>query len=127
MMVEAMTEGKEIDHVLSFFESAKSKDPCFDFRGKRNSHSEVVGIAWMTGVMRGHCHDGLTSSLMLDMMKRQLNSANWPYCGSVAITGENKVATLTEAIVIDENFCSYEWVIRSISDMAGQPMSTIKN
>ena len=79
----------------------------------------------MTGVMRGHCHDGLTSSLMLDMMKRQLNSANWPYCGPVAITGENKVATLTEAIVIDENFCSYEWVIRSILDIAGQPMSTL--
>lgn len=114
MLVEAMKEGKEVDHVLSFFATAKAKDENFDYRVKRNTNGDVVGICWMTGAMRGHCHDGLVASLMLDMMKRQINSANWPYCGPVSITGENTVATLCEALVIDENFVAYDWIVKSI-------------
>ncbi|EJK69126.1 hypothetical protein THAOC_09653, partial [Thalassiosira oceanica] len=69
--------------------------------------------------MRKHCQDGLCDVFMLDMMKRQQNSADWPYCGPVLITGENKAVCGCEAIVISEDSESYIFVMNSLYDMSG--------
>ena len=63
---------------------------------------------------------------MLDMMKRQINSANWPYCGPVMITGKNFVVCACEAIVISETLAAYACIMNSIYSMSGLPRSVKK-
>ena len=76
--------------------------------------------------MRGHCQEGLLDVVMLDMMKRQQNSADWPYCGPVLITGENKVACGAEAIVLTEDIDSYVYIMSGIYEMSGVHRSATK-
>jgi len=126
MLSEALEEGEEIDHILRFFEDAKSADECFDYRVARDHVGKVWAICYQNGNMRGHCWDGLLVAIMLDMMKRQLNSANWPYCGPIMLTGETKIACACEAIVFLETTDAYIWIMKSIYDMAGILLSVTK-
>ena len=72
------------------------------------------------------CKDGLLDVIMLDMMKRQINSANWTSCGPVTMMRENVVVYACEAIVISENLSSYAWIMKSIYYMSGLPCSVTK-
>ena len=77
--------------------------------------------------MRGHCQSGILDVVMLDMMKRQQNSSDWPYCGPVLITGENKVTCGAEAIVLSEDVNTYVYIMNSMYEMSGVCKSVTKN
>ena len=126
MLMEALEEGEEIDHVLRFFNDARSTDVGFDFRVARDKQKKPWGICWQTGTMRAHCQERLLGVIMLDMMKRQINSANWPYCGPIMLTGENKIACACEAIVFSETTNAYRWIMECIYDMSGVDRSATK-
>ena len=60
---------------------------------------------------------------MLDMMKCQINNANWPCFGPVMMTGENVVVCACEEIFISETLADYAWIMNSICYMLGLPHS----
>ena len=127
MLGDALEKGKELDQIICFLTEAKACDPAFDFRvAKNNRTGKIVGILWQDGVMRGHCQGGLLDVVMLDMMKRQQNTADWPYCGPVLITGENKIACACEAIVLSEGTNYYSWIMNSVYEMSGVDRSETK-
>ena len=119
MLSDALEKGKELDQIICLLSQAKASDPGFDFRVAKNKIGKIVGLCWQDGIMRGHCQGGLLDVVMLDMMKRQQNTADWPYCGPVLITGENKVACACEAIVLSEGTSYYSWIMNSVYDMSG--------
>ncbi|EJK64535.1 hypothetical protein THAOC_14723, partial [Thalassiosira oceanica] len=92
-------EGKETDQIVALLSRLKEEDPAFDYRISWDARRKAKVFVWQDGVMRKHCQDGLCDVFMLDMMKRQQNSADWPYCGPVLITGENKAVCGCEAIL----------------------------
>ena len=123
---EALEKGKELDQIISLLTQSRARDPAFDFRVAKNKRGKIVGILWQDGMMRGHCQGGLLDVVMLDMMKRQQNSADWPYCGPILITGENKIACACEAIVLSEGTSYYSWIMNSVYDMSGVDRSVTK-
>ena len=125
MLMEALENGEEIDHVLRFFNDARSTDVGFDFRVARNKQNKPWGICWQTGTMRAHCQEGLLDVIMFDMMKRQINSP-WPYCGPIMLTGKNKIVCACEAIVFSETTNAYRWIMECIYDMSGVNRSATK-
>ena len=76
--------------------------------------------------MRQHFKDVLLDIIMSDMMKRQINSANFPYCGPVMITGENIVVCACKVIVISDTLATYEWIVNSMYSMSLLPRSVTK-
>ena len=119
MLKEALEKGKETDQIVALLSRLKEEDPAFDYRISWDARRKAKVFVWQDGVMRKHCQDGLCDVFMLDMMKRQQNSADWPYCGPVLITGENKAVCGCEAIVISEDSESYIFVMNSLYDMSG--------
>ena len=75
--------------------------------------------------MHGHSKR-LLDVVMLDMMKRQQNSANWCYCGPCGITGEKKVACFVEAILITKEHQACVFIIDSLYEMSGVDRSVTK-
>lgn len=126
MLSDALEKGKELDQIICLLSQAKARDPAFDFRVAKNKTGKIVGLCWQDGIMRGHCQGGLMDVVMLDMMKRQQNTADWPYCGPILITGENKIACACEAIVLSEGTSYYSWIMNSVYDMAGVDRSETK-
>ena len=119
ILVDALEKGKELDQIINLLSCTRDSDTCFDFRVGRNMDDKVIALCWQDGVMRGHCKAGLLDVVMLDMMKRQQNTVDWPYCGPVLITGENKVACACEAIVLSESQDTYVWIMNSVYEMSG--------
>ena len=118
MLVEALEKGKEVDQMISFFAKAKSADNFFDYRVSYKTDGKISGVCWKTGTMRKHCKDGLLDIIMLDMMKRQINSSNWPYCGPVMITVNNVVVCVCKAIFISETLAAYACIMNRIYSMS---------
>lgn len=119
MLREALSQqGDDLKKIVTLLESARNKDPAFDFRIGRDAVGDVTAIVWQDGIMRGHC-SRLLDVVMLDMMKRRQNSIDWPYCGPVLITGEKKIATACEAIIVTESIDAYVFVMNSTYEMSG--------
>ena len=76
MLVKALLNGKELDHIISFLTQLNRKDPTFDWRFAKNADGIICALTWQTGTIHQHCVDGLLDVAMLDMMKQQMNSAN---------------------------------------------------
>ena len=126
MLVEALEKGKEVDQIISFLAKAKSAGNFFGYRVSYNTDGNILGVFWKTGTMRQHSKGGLLDVIMLDMMKRQIKSANFPYCVPVMMTGKNGLVCACEAIVISENLSAYAWIMNSIYSMSGLPCSVTK-
>ena len=126
MLRKALLEGKELDQIVCLLYQIKESDNTFDFRYGKDANGNITCVVWQDGIMRGHCQEGLLDVVMLDMMKRQQNSADWPYCGPVLITGENKVACGAEAIVLTEDIDSYVYIMNGIYEMSGVHRSATK-
>ena len=123
MLLEALEKGKEVDQIIIFLAKAKYSDNFFDYRVFYDTDKNISGVFWKTGTMRQHCKDGLLDVIMLDMMKCQINNANWPYFGPVMITGENVVVSACEDIFISETLAAYAWIMNNICYMLGLPCS----
>jgi hypothetical protein len=126
MLRESLSqEGNDLKQILSLLERAHMEDDGFDFRIGRDILGNVTAIVWQDGIMRGHC-TRLLDVVMLDMMKRRQNSIDWPYCGPVLITGEKKIATACEAIMVTESIDAYVFVMNSVYEMSGVDRSVTK-
>jgi len=126
MLRESLSqEGNDLKQILSLLERARMEDDGFDFRIGRDILGNVTAIVWQDGIMRGHC-TRLLDVVMLDMMKRRQNSIDWPYCGPVLITGEKKIATACEAIMVTESIDAYVFVMNSVYEMSGIDRSVTK-
>ena len=101
ILVDALEKGRELDQIINLLSCTRDSDSCFDFRVGRNMDGKVIALCWQDGVMQGHCQAGLLDVVMLDMMKRQRNTVDWPYCGPILITGENKIACACDGIGSD--------------------------
>ena len=123
MLLEDLEKGKEVDRIIIFLAKAKSSDNLFDYMVSYDTDRKILGVFWKTGTMRQHCKDGLLDFIILDMMKCQINNANWPYFGPVMITGENVVVSACEDIFISETLAAYAWLMNSICSMLGLPCS----
>ena len=80
-----------MDQIIILLSKAKYADKFFYYRVSYDTDGKISGVCWKTGTMRQHCKDGFLDVIMLDMMKSQINSANYPYFGPVMMTGENVV------------------------------------
>ena len=115
-----------MDQIIRFLANVKSSDNFFDYRVSYNTYRKISDVCWKTGTMRQHFKDGLLGVIMLDMMKRQINSANWTYCGPVMITGENVVVCASKAIGISETLATYALIMNSMYSMLVLPRSVTK-
>ncbi|MEO0628778.1 MAG: hypothetical protein AAFY91_17415, partial [Bacteroidota bacterium] len=105
---------------IEFLETLKQKDDSFDFRVAHNKSSHApVGLIWQTGHMRAALED-FSQVIFLDVMKKKVNKLSWPYLGPCGIDSEKKVCVFAEAIIIQERQEAYEWVVRSMFEMAPQ-------
>ena len=119
LLREALNQGKEMDQILSLLQRTKEVDPGFDYRVARDSYGKVTAIVWQDRIQRGNCKN-LLDVVMLDMMKRQQNSVDWPYCGPVFISGhEHSIALGAEAILITESIDAYVFVMNATYEMSG--------
>ena len=117
MLVEALEKGKEVYQIISFLARAKSADNLFGYKVSYNTYGKILVVCWKTGTMRQHCKDGLLDFIMLDMMKRQINSASLPYCGPVMMTGNNVEFCACKYIVISETLYDYAWIMNILYSM----------
>jgi|GEM_PF-4980773 len=126
MLRESLSQhGDELQQIVTLLQKAYAEDDGFDYRIGRDTLGNVTAIVWQDGIMRGHC-TRLLDVVMLDMMKRQQNSIDWPYCGPVLITGENKIATACEAIIVTESIDAYAFVMNATYEMSGVDRSVTK-
>ena len=103
-----------MDKITSVLAKAKSADKLFDYRVSYETDGNILGVCWKTGKMRQDCKDGLLDVIILDMMKRLINSANWTYCVTVMMTVENVVVCDCESIFISDTLAAYAWNMNSI-------------
>ena len=125
VLAEALKNKDEFKQVMHILAETKKKDKGFDYRVSYDAIGDVTAIVWQNKVMRGHCK-WLLDVLMLDVMKRQQNSVDFPYCGVALLTGEKKVALGSESIMVEEMIPAYVFVVRSTFEMANIPLSMCK-
>ena len=103
-----------MDQIISFLAKAKYADDFFKYRVSYDTDGNISGILLQTRKIIQHFKYGLLHVIMVDMMKHQINSANWPYCGPVMMTCDNVVVCACKAIFISENLANYSLIMNSI-------------
>ena len=56
---------------------------------------------------------------MLDMMKRQQSNVDWPHCGPMLITLENKIFCACESIVLSEGTIHFSLIMNYVYEIHG--------
>ena len=89
----------------------RENDGYFDYQIAIDpSSGAATAVVWQTGVMRAD-FELYGSSLFVDMMKRIMNSYNWPYVSIVVIDANGQPRTAMEGITCTERQAAYVFVV----------------
>jgi hypothetical protein len=121
-VLNSSVDGWKFLHLL---ENMHLADPGFTYRISYDCEGVPSGAVWMTPQMRSN-YELFGSFISIDAMKRQQNSLHWPYIAPVVLDERKTVAVIAESIVCGERLVAYEFVLRSIFEMApNRPKSDI--
>ena len=98
-------------------EGMKTSIPGFDFRFAKNSAQEILGVVWMTDVMRANVLRA-PENLSLDMRHAKTNHLLWPYVACVFRDTDMKISVGVEGFVCRESVDLYKYIVDSLFDMA---------
>ena len=103
--------------LIQYLELLQKSDDSFDYRTVSDNDEQIIGIAYQTGAMRA-AFDLFGENISLDAMKKALNTSNYPYFAATVIRDDGMIDIALEAIVHKENIFAYQFLMKSMLDMA---------
>jgi len=111
------TDNETPSMILKWNNEMKEIDEYFDFRIMPDAECRIVGIVWMTGQMRRNL-ELFGSYIMMDMMKKQMNSSLFLYSGLVMNRPNGKLCHASEALCATEDLPTYKFQVDATFEMA---------
>jgi hypothetical protein len=115
LLSEILNEGIKYAVIIEqYLEALHQKDPGFTYKIVIASDGSRCRYVWMTPVMRRSFE--LYGDVF--MMKRKINSQEWPYVGPVVLNGNKKIEVAAEGILVTEPLDAYDFVVTAMLEMA---------